>query len=354
MLNSRITALVAVVLGSLSPGVSSAKEKLRVVTTLPEYAWATRAIAGDLVDASSICPPDQDPHFLTPRPSYAVRVGQANAFVDTGLDLELWAPVLLQKSGNRAVAPGSPGYISAAEGVPLLDKPVSADRSQGDVHVFGNPHVHTSPVNMRIIIRNIARGLARIDPDNKSQYEKGAKREVRKLDEQIFGRELVDIIGGETLARLSLKGKLFSFLQSRKFRGRPLEGLLGGWLGAARSMRGRSIVTYHNNWTYWAQFLDLTIETTVELKPGVAPSARHVRNVLEIVKAKNVQLIMGASHYPRDALRGVAARSGIRAEVVPFHLGGKGTTTYPALVERWLRALTGASTPAKTSAESPR
>ena len=119
---------------------------VRVVATLPVYADLVEKIGGTQVDVSAIAAPNEDAHFVRPKPSFALSVRRADLFITTGLDLELWAPTVLDRAGNRDVSEGGNGYVTAYTGIELLDVPAAADRSGGDVHIFGNPHVTTDPL----------------------------------------------------------------------------------------------------------------------------------------------------------------------------------------------------------------
>ncbi len=336
MRSTQLLQLLAVALLAL-PTVAQAK--LKVVATLTDYAWAAQAVGGDNVTATAICPPDQDAHFLAPRPSYALDVASADVFIDTGLDLELWAPVLLQKAANPKVMPGGAGYVSASEGVALLEVPASADRSQGDVHVFGNPHFTTSPLAMRVVLRNIARGLGRVDPANAATYTAGAAKAVLDLDERMFGKSLVATLGGDTLARLAEKGKLDGFLASKQFQGQPLSTQLGGWLGKLKPYAGSPIVTYHNNWPYFVQVFGLRQVATIEPKPGVPPTPAHVAEILEIAVREHLKVVLDASYFPKERVEEVAQRANAHALMLPYHPGSAGTKTYPDMLNIWVDRL---------------
>ncbi|MDH3424555.1 MAG: metal ABC transporter substrate-binding protein, partial [Gemmatimonadota bacterium] len=149
---------------------------VRVVTTLPVYAAIAHAIGGDEVEVVSIAAPSEDSHFVRPKPSYALELRRADLFVTTGLDLELWVPALLDKAGNADVLEGRPGYVSAHTGIRLLDIPAAADRSQGDVHIYGNPHLHTDPLRALQVARSITTGLKRVAPDRTAHFDAGLAR----------------------------------------------------------------------------------------------------------------------------------------------------------------------------------
>ena len=102
---------------------AAAQGTLQIVTTLPDYAWIAQEIAGELATVEAISRGDQDAHFVRPKPSYQVKLRDADLFVTTGLDLELWVPTLLDAAGNRQVLEGGPGFVAAWPGIELLDKP---------------------------------------------------------------------------------------------------------------------------------------------------------------------------------------------------------------------------------------
>ena len=148
------------------PVPASAAPPLKVVTSLTTYGAIAREIVGDKGTVTSIAQGDEDPHFVQPKPSFVAVLRDADMFVTTGLDLELWVPPLLDRAGNRKVSEGGPGYVTAYTGIHLLEVPTSLSRSEGDIHQDGNPHIHTDPLNGIIIARNILTGLQRVSPDN--------------------------------------------------------------------------------------------------------------------------------------------------------------------------------------------
>jgi len=71
---------------------------------------------------------DQDAHFIRPKPSFVDMVKKADMLVTTGLDLELWLPTVINKSGNVRVRSGQIGYVAAAQDMRLLEKPKNISR----------------------------------------------------------------------------------------------------------------------------------------------------------------------------------------------------------------------------------
>jgi len=320
-----------------------AAAQLRVVTTLPDYAFLAKEIGGDRVSVSAIVRGDQDAHFIRPKPSFVNLVREADVLIDTGLDLETWVPTVVDKSGNTRVRSGQPGYIAAAHGMNLVERPAVMSRVEGGLHIYGNPHVTTSPINMRVAARNIAAGLARSDPAGKALYDRNLKALERRLDEALFGRELVDLLGGKTLCDLAENGRLISFLEGRSYRGKPLIDSLGGWMKQMMPLRGTPIVTYHKNWVYFVRLFGLEEAGTVEPKPGIPPSAKHVTDLVHLMKQRNIRVILAANYFADEQVRSVAGRTDAVPVIVPLYVGGEpGVGDYFELFDLWVSRLVSA------------
>jgi len=331
--------LVGFLVGVCGPGFAEAKP-LRVVTTLPDYAYIAKEIGGDRVDVQAIVHGEQDAHYIRPKPSFVTMVRNADVLIETGLDLEMWLPTVIDKSGNRRVRSGQIGYIAAAKGIPLLEKPQVISRIEGGVHLYGNPHITCSPVNMRIVARNIAAGLIKNDPDGRTDYEKRRDTFIQKLDERLFGKDLVAVLGGDTLADLAAKGRLYSFLQKQTYEGTPLLDRLGGWAKEMLPMKDVPIVTYHKNWVYFCRLFEIEEAGTIEPKPGIPPSPRHVLEITEMMRKRNIEIILAANYFDEQKIKTVAARVNADPVIVPLYMGGeKGVDTYFKLVDLWVKRL---------------
>jgi ABC-type Zn uptake system ZnuABC Zn-binding protein ZnuA len=340
---SIIVLVVALTAGALAS--AHGDTKLRVATTLPDYAFLAREIGGDRVEVQAIVQGDQDAHFIRPKPSFVTLVRSADLLVSTGLDLELWLPTVVNKSGNTRVRSGEPGYVATSQGMTLLEKPKVMSRSEGGVHIYGNPHVNCSPINMKIAARNITIGLVKNDPDGKEQYTANLERLLDRIDRRLFGDDLVEFIGGETLCKLAARGTLVSFLREREFRGKPLVDYLGGWLGKMMPLRGTPIVTYHKNWVYFVRLFGLEEAGTVEPKPGIPPSPRHVTDLVEQMRARGIKILLAANYFDEQKIRTVADRVGAVPVIVPLYVGGEeGVDDYFELVDFWVDGVLAAAT----------
>src|SRR5437868_5597898 len=159
---------------------------IHVVTTTQDLKSIAEFIGGNKVDVFGIATGYQNPHFVDPKPSYIIKLSNADMFVTVGLDLETgWSPSLLSSSRNNKVQKGSAGYVDASIGVQLMQVPSSINRAEGDIHIFGNPHYWLDPQNGKQIARNICDGLERISPENKTLFEANLKTFDATIDQKL-------------------------------------------------------------------------------------------------------------------------------------------------------------------------
>lgn len=317
-----------------------AKTQLNVVTTLPDYASFAKFIGGDRVSVKSIVRGDQDAHFIRPKPSFATALRNADVLVATGLDLELWVQTVIDNSGNRKIRSGQVGYVAATYGMKLLEKPKVMSRIEGGLHIYGNPHVTCSPINMKVAATNIATGLIKNDSAGKEIYLQNLKKLQQKIDENLFGPKLVEILGGDTLCSLAEQDKLIPFLKQQKFEGKPLIEYLGGWMGKMLPLRRTPIVTYHKNWIYFVRLFGLEEVGTVEPKPGIPPSPKHVTGLINLMRERDIRIILAANYFDEQKIRTVANRTNAEAVIVPIYTGGAaGMEDYFKLVDHWVNEL---------------
>jgi ABC-type Zn uptake system ZnuABC Zn-binding protein ZnuA len=264
---------------------------------------------------------------------------RADLFITTGLDLELWVPTLLDKANNPNVMEGARGYVSAHTGITLLDIPAVADRAAGDVHIYGNPHLHTDPLRVLQIARNITVGLTRVAPERRGVWEANLASFEDRLQKRLFGERLVAALGGPTLERLALSGGLDQFLATQQYEGRPLRDMLGGWLKQAEHLKGQRILCYHKSWAYFEDRFGVICADYVEVKPGIPPTPRHVAHLVELMRS-GVNVLLAESYFDRTKVDAVAERGGAKAVVVPAQTGARpAVDDYFGLVDLWIGSL---------------
>ena len=265
----------------LSFGVP-AHAALNVVACEPEWGSLAKEIGGDRVNVSSATTATQDPHRIEARPSLIARMRNADLVVCTGLDLEVgWLPMLIQQSGNAKLAPGAPGNFEAGRFVTPLEVPVRLDRSDGDVHAQGNPHIQLDPRNIAKVATALAERLARIDAPNAATYQE----------------------------------RLQAF-QSR------WRASLAKWDQQAQPLKGVPVVAHHKNMSYLWAWLGVREVGTLEPKPGVEPSAGHLTALSAQLAREPAKMVVRAAYQDARASQWLADNAKVRAVVLPFTVGG--------------------------------
>ena len=159
----------------------------------------------------------------------------------------------------------------------------------------------------------------------------------------MFGPKLVEMIGCDILCNLAEQDMLIPFLQEQKFEGRPLIEYLDGWMKMMLPLRGTPIVTYHKNWIYFVRLFGLEEAGTVEPKPGIPPSPKHVANLINLMRERNIVIILAANYFDEQKVRTVAERVDAIPVIVPLYIGGaENIDDYFQLVDYWVSQLVNA------------
>jgi zinc/manganese transport system substrate-binding protein len=259
-----------------------AQAALRVFACEPEWAALTKELGGDLVDVASATTALQDPHQIQAKPSLIARVRNADLVVCTGAELEVgWLPPLLQQSGNAKVQPGQPGNFAAADFVRKLEVPTQLDRSQGDVHAAGNPHIQTDPRNIAAVAGALGARLAQVDPLHVAQY----------ADRQAV------------------------FMQR-------WQQATARWAEQAKPLRGAAVVSQHKAFAYLYDWLGMKEVAVLEPKPGVEPTPSHLQEVLATLKARPAKMVIYSAYLDPRPSEWLSKNAGIPAVKIAFTVGG--------------------------------
>lgn len=251
---------------------SSFAGTVKIVTTTTDMKSIAELVGGNKVSVSAIATGYQNPHFVDPKPSYIISLTKADLFVTVGLDLETgWSPQLLSSSRNTKIQKGAAGYVDASEGVNLQQVPSAANRAEGDIHIYGNPHYWLDPENGKKIARNIANGLERVDPANKSFYETNLQNFNSRIDAK-----------------------------------------LKEWQTKMAPYKGSKIIAYHNEWVYFEKKFGLQIVDFMEPKPGIPPTPSQLVKVIKEIKANNIKVIISSPYFTTSSSDVVAKQTGVK------------------------------------------
>lgn len=288
----------------LAFATSFAHADLKIFATVPEWGALAETLGGDRVSVYTATTGLQDPHRIQARPSLIAKARSANLIVATGAELEAgWLPVVQREANNRNVMPGQPGFFEASAYVRMLNVPAAVDRSLGDVHAAGNPHIQTDPRNLLPIARALSTRMEQLDPDNAAYYR--SRSEQFQKDWQV------------NLAR---------------------------WQKEASPLRGVKIWVQHDGYPYMNQWLGLNQVGILEPVPGVDPSSRQLAEILQRQSVLNARMVI-ASAYMNDApAKWFSEKASIPEVILPFTIGGNEqakslTALYDNTIARLLAAL---------------
>ncbi|OFZ89688.1 MAG: zinc ABC transporter substrate-binding protein [Betaproteobacteria bacterium RBG_16_64_18] len=274
-----IKLLLVLAFSMLSWPVSAA---LRVFACEPEWAALAQELAGDRVSVYSATTAMQDADRIEARPSLIARVRSADLLICTGSQMEIgWLPLLLTQSGNGRIQPGSPGYFEASRFVAKLEVPSVVDRSLGDIHPAGNPHIHTDPRNIAKVAEALTQRLAQIDPENADAYR--------------------------------ARGK--SFLERWR-------SAIEKWERQAAPLKGMPIVEHHRAFVYLVAWLGLKEVGTLEPIPGIPPTPSHLAGLVEAMRRQPAKAIVYSTYNDPKAAAFLSERTKIPAVMLPYSVGG--------------------------------
>ena len=281
--NIFVKRMIAVALAVLSCVMAQpALAVLNVLACEPEWAALVQELAGDKAAVSSATTALQDAHHIEARPSLIARARNADLLVCSGSDLEVgWLPLLLTQSGNGRIQPGMAGMLEASRFVPRLEVPKVLDRSLGDIHPAGNPHIHLDPRNIAKVAEVLKQRLMQLDPANSAVY---AARSAAFLE---------------------------------RWR-----DAIGRWEMQAAPLKGLRMIVYHRNMAYLNDWLDLREIGSLEPKPGIPPTTAHLAELVARMQTEPAKVIVYAAYNNPQAAEFLSARSKIPAVMLPFTVGG--------------------------------
>jgi len=267
---------------------------LRVVATLPDLADIASRIGGERVQVTALTKGRENLHHVVARPSHLVALSRADVLIQVGLSLEMgFLPGLLENANNPRIRPGQPGFVNVSVGWQALDVPATLSRQEGDIHPDGNPHLNLDPRGGRHIAERILAGLVASDPSGKPYFEARAAEYEREL----------------------------AAAEAR-------------WSTASKAWAGRRIVVYHKEYDYLAERYVLDIVGSIESKPGIAPTPKHVAELVKKIQAAGPVVILTAPWSNGGEVEEIAKATGAKIVELPNQGGGiAGTETWIGMMD---------------------
>ncbi|MBI3996004.1 MAG: zinc ABC transporter substrate-binding protein [Nitrospirae bacterium] len=257
---------------------------IKVIATFPVLTDLVRQVGRDRVTVVGLLSGMESEHTYTPKPADILAIGQARLLVKIGLGLEVWVDGLIKNAGNRRLL-----VITTSKGVPLLKNPDTPNGSTS----LGDPHIWLDPENAKLMVRHITEGLLKIDPAHKEYYMRNQAEYIQELD--------------RTQKRLMTKLK-------------PL--------------RNKKIITHHAAWSYFARRFGLTIRGSIASQAGTEPSAKHLSDLIRIIKAEKIRVIVSEPQLNPKLPQILARETGATVVVLtPIPGALPGAETYRSMIE---------------------
>ncbi|MGI9102595.1 MAG: metal ABC transporter substrate-binding protein [Terriglobales bacterium] len=297
-----IQRYLALILGLALLVPSAFAKKLNVVTSTTDLGALAQEVGGDKINVDSIARGYQDPHFVEAKPSFLLKLRNADLLISVGLQLEIgWLPPLITQSGNPRVQVGANGYLDASQFAEILEKPTGVvTRAMGDVHPLGNPHYWLDPDNGRRVAKGIADKLGELDPQDSAYFQKRF---------QDFNQ------------RLAAAEK--------------------NWNAQMQPYRGRKVISYHNSWSNFARHFGLDVAGYIEPRPGIPPTPQHTLEIINLMKRENVKIELIEPYFDLKTPNSIARETGGKVLVLLPSVGGeKGVDTYFKLFDYDIELLT--------------
>jgi ABC-type Zn uptake system ZnuABC Zn-binding protein ZnuA len=271
----------------VSPTTAEAK-KLNVVTSTTDMAALAQEVGGDKINVESIAKGYQDPHFVEAKPSFLLKLRQADLLISVGLQLEIgWLPPLITQSGNPRIQVGAPGYLDSSQFSEILEIPQgTVTRAEGDVHPLGNPHYWLDPDNGRRIARGIANKLADLDPGDAAYFQ----QRFQDFDKRLSAEEQK-------------------------------------WDSMMRPYRGRKVVTYHRSFPNFARRFGLDVIGYVEPRPGIPPTPSHTLEMIRLMKRENCKVVLVEPYFDLKTPQSIGRETGAQVVVYLPSVGGEKQVT---------------------------
>ncbi len=261
-----VAGLALVGCGSGGAGGSSEGKdgRLPVVATTSQVADFTRTVGGDRVTVTQIVRPGVDPHDYEPAPADLAAIGDAKVLVQNGVGLESWLEDTIDASGFDGVR------VNASDGVRIR-------AGQGDEEKAGDPHIWHNPLNVKIMVADIERGLAQAEPSAAARFH--ANRVA--YDAQL------DALDADICRQI-----------------------------ATIPVANRKLVTNHDAFGYYVERYGLTFVGSIipSFDTSAELSGSNIRKLVERIRRTGTKAVFSESSLPRRTAQTIADEAGVRVE----------------------------------------
>ncbi len=268
--NRFVFALLALALVVL-PGCrrQSGSDRTKVVVSIfPVYDLARR-VAGPDADVTLLLQPGKNEHTFDPTPRDIEEVAKAKLGVMVGLGLDPWMEKLMKDAAPKArvlkVGDRVPTIPIKDEAIGEEEAHAAAGGKDDDDHDHEkgapDPHVWLDPQRARLIVKQLAEELSRVDAAHAGGYRQRAAEiedSLEKLDKEIEDK--------------------------------------------TKAWKLKSFVTFHGSFGYFADRYKLKIVAVIEPYPGTTPDGKYIKKVIDVVGKQQIPALFSEPQLdPRPA-----------------------------------------------------
>ncbi len=256
-----------------------------IITTTNNAASIVKQLVGDKIKVESLTLGTQDPHYLSSKPSFTVKLSRADLLVSIGMELEDgWLPLVTKGARNPKILIGGSGRLVLSEYLKNpLEVPKDLSRSQGDVHAEGNPHFLLSPSRVINLLPAISERIIKLFPDLKDEVQKNTS---------VLNNHLEAVL------------KRMSSIRVHK-----------------------EIIMYHKTLSYFLNDLGINVAGYLEPKPGIPPSAAHLLKIMKIIDEKKVQLVLVENYFSDEVAKKLKQKMNLTFIHIPVSVDGNEKVT---------------------------
>lgn len=240
-----------------------------VVSIVPQETFVQK-IGGEKVHVTTMVQPGSNPHSYEPKPSQMRQLSKADVYFPIGIEFEkAWLKKFAQHNKKME-------FIDITKGVEYLE--MQKHHHHHDTHHHEekshnkkyDPHIWTSPANVKILASNIYSALVKEDSDNKSYYKKNYESFLQEI-------EATD---------LKIKDIFKDLPKHSKF------------------------MVFHPSWGYFAKNYGL-VQFPVEVE-GKKPKPKTLTKIIKEAKKEKVRVIFAQKELSGDSARTIANELGIK------------------------------------------
>jgi len=238
--------------------------KLNTIVSIVPQQTFLKAIGGDKINITLMVKAGNSPHTYEPKPSDMIKIHNANIYFTIGVEFEkVWLSKFQNQNTNMNI-------IDTSKGVKRLN---ISHKHQDNHKQSQDPHIWTSPANVKIIASNIYNALVKYDPTNKNYYKHNLDNFLTHIDNTNY--------------------KIKNILKDTKLT---------------------KFMVFHPSWGYFANEYNL-IQFPIELE-GKQPKPKELINIINQARKQKIKVIFVSPEFSHKLALTIANELKIKVKKV--------------------------------------